>query len=84
MCYWDGAGWLQGTIVEENTDDNELDGEAVANWIVYYEVDDTSVAHLLTAAMYTVPVAGEGDEADESWARPLACAKHGAWYLLLD
>eukprot|EP00967_Tisochrysis_lutea_P035176 scaffold42078_cov30-Tisochrysis_lutea.AAC.1 len=85
MCYWDGAGWLQGTVVEKNTDEEELDGEEVANWVVYYDVDDTTAAHLRHADTYFTAANGDDDDGGSgSWARRFACAEQGAWYLLSD
>ena len=74
MCYWDGAGWLQGTVVEANTDDAELDGEDVANWLVYYSCDDTTAAHYLTRDFYCSAAADKSS----------SFAGQGAWYLLVE
>ena len=47
MFNHDGVGWCQGVVMEENDDEDELDDEDIANFIVYYEVDDSEVAHYL-------------------------------------
>mmetsp|Transcript_41813 Transcript_41813/g.89216 ORF Transcript_41813/g.89216 Transcript_41813/m.89216 type:complete len:80 (+) Transcript_41813:3-242(+) len=41
------AGWYQGTVLERNYNVDMRDGEDEANYLVYYETDDTIVAHFL-------------------------------------
>ena len=52
--HWDGIGWVIGEIVEANDDPTEIDGNfensQTANYIVYYEVDDTDHPHFLDLA----------------------------------
>ena len=58
---------VRGVIVDENEDEDELDDahddDRVANYIVYYECDDTDVAHYLSAEKYAFCY----DAPDDSW-----------------
>ena len=45
-------GWRQGTVVEVNEDEEETDGDEIANYIVEYEDDDQ--AHDLQHEEYSI------------------------------
>jgi len=55
MYNFDGAGWCLGVVDEEVDNDDEVDEETGerANYLVYYEVDDSLVAHHLHISDYS-------------------------------
>ena len=55
MYNFDAAGWCQGEVVERVDDPEEVDEEIdhPANYLVYYTVDDTQVAHYLHPSEYS-------------------------------
>ena len=48
MYHFEDYGWCQGEVEEELDDEEILDGEDVAKFMVYYEADDTLVPHHLS------------------------------------
>ena len=52
MFHFDGVGWCQGVVMEQNEDEEQMDDEDIANFIVYYEGDDSETAHHLTILDY--------------------------------
>ena len=61
-------------VIEQNEDESNLDDDGeVANFLVYYEADDTDVYHNLDILYYQNPQTDE--EAQE--------APDGAWYVVL-
>ena len=55
MYNFDGAGWCVGVVEEELDDDGEVGEETGqrANFLVYYDVDDSIVAHHLDLRNYS-------------------------------
>ena len=51
---FEGVGWMQGTVLEELDDPDQLeDGSGnMCNFLVYYEGDETEVAHSLDEEYY--------------------------------
>ena len=49
---FEGVGWLEGVVYGANDDDAVFDDDEVANFIVYYEADDTEVPHYFDVLDY--------------------------------
>ena len=57
-----GSGWAEGVVLEENEDvANEDDEGEMANYLVYYEKDDSDVYHLLLHDYYSSDANGPVD-----------------------
>lgn len=54
MYYFEEAGWCMGVVEEQLHDSDEVDDETghQANYLVYYEVDDSLVWHHLQMSEY--------------------------------
>ena len=53
MYHFEEHGWCKGEVVEPLDDEELLDGEEVANFMIYYEADDTEVPHHLSILDYS-------------------------------
>ena len=53
--YWNAGGWCKGTIAKTNQDGRKtVTGSGRARFLVYYQMDDEGVKHLLSLESYGV------------------------------
>eukprot|EP00967_Tisochrysis_lutea_P157029 scaffold317820_cov31-Tisochrysis_lutea.AAC.1 len=60
MFNFDGAGWCLGEVMQSVDDEEEVDEDVGkrANYLVYYTIDDTLVAHHLHPSEYSCAFPG--------------------------
>ena len=72
MYNFEDGGWCQGVVMEINEDPEVLDGEEMADYIIYYEADNTDVPHALDVDLYST----DPDAPPNSWYLLIETEEH--------